>query len=73
VSAYDKDDRVYRKETGTYWVELPGDADRDGSQDGYVTPLANGRFLAYVGESSTAGCEFDTADEAIRSLLGAPQ
>lgn len=72
MSAYGNDDRVYLKDTGTYWVELDGDG-RDGSQDGYASPLPDGRFEACTGVPGAESREFDTADEAIRSLIGEPQ
>jgi hypothetical protein len=73
MSAYDNDDRVYLKPSGSYWIELPGTAGWAGSQDGYVTPLPNGKFEAYLGVEGAEARQFDTADDAIRSLIGDPQ
>lgn len=73
MSAYVNDDRVYLKANGTYLLELPGIAGQPGSQDGYVTPLSDGRFEAYLGTPGSTGPVFDTADEAIRSLIGNPR
>jgi len=75
VSAYDEDPRVDWRGDGTYHVELPGDG-RPGSIDGYVIPIDGGtRFVAYIGllDSEPEGWGFDTADEAIRSLIGEPK
>lgn len=74
MSAYANDGRVYLKDSGAYHVELPGDG-RPGSIDGYVVPIDGGtRFVAYIGllDSEPEGRGFDTADEAIRSLIGDP-
>lgn len=81
MSAYGNDPRVYLKETGSYWIPLttadllrfdPELIGQDGSIDGYVTPMRDGRFEAYVGTPGAPSREFDTADDAIHSLIGDP-
>lgn len=75
MSVYDKDDRVdcYG---GVYHVEMPGIAGVAGSIDGRVQPSHGGGFEAFLATDDPQWRRlktFDTADEAIRSLIGNPQ
>lgn len=73
MSAYDNDLRVTPRQSGCFHVELEGVAGRRGSQDGYVIQLSDGYFEVRVGSPDAIGRPFDTADEAIRSLIGEPR
>jgi hypothetical protein len=74
MSAYDNHPRVQRYEDGVYVLRLdglPGFSDR---QDGRVQPTEDGsRFEAFAWTWEPVKEEFDTADEAIRSLIGDPR
>ena len=69
MNAYDNDPRVTAHDDGTYTVTCcPGEG-----PVGAVSPGLFGGFLAVVGDDESSGLGFDTADEAIASLIGAPQ
>lgn len=76
MSAYDNDPRAqyYDDDPGIYVVRLDGGTTVMGRRDGRVQPTADGtRFEAIAWGWDPAKEEFDTADEAIRSLIGDPQ
>lgn len=68
-SAYANDPRVFDYGDGDYEVKL------DDGRRASVSPGATGGFIrsAYTGDLPEAVRVFDTADEAIRSLIGDPQ
>lgn len=70
MSDYDDDPRVHEICAGHYdVVESPS-----GSFPGRVAPGLHGGFVAWVGHPDEIdGPGFNTADEAIYSLIGAPQ
>lgn len=70
VSAYDRDPRVNETSAGHYDVACaPGD-----ELAGRVAPGLYGGFVAWVRHpDEISGPGFNTADEAIRSLIGDPQ
>ena len=69
MSAYDNDPRVAVNPShpGTFDIT-------DSSVVGHVCPGLFGGWMAHsVGEDDVDGLVFDTADEAMRSLIGDPQ
>jgi hypothetical protein len=69
VSAYDNDARVTKVDDGFYRVTCcPGEG-----PVGKVGPGLYGGFVAYIDEDDVTGPGFNSADDAIRSLIGDPQ
>lgn len=69
MSAYDNDPRVTMLLDETFHVVV--DDERNSK---HVCSGALGGFVThFVGDDKTDGPGFDTADEAIRSLIGDPQ
>jgi hypothetical protein len=67
VSAYENDPRVTAWPDGTFGVS-------DGQTPRHVCPGLFGGYVAHsMGADDVDGLGFDTADEAIRSLIGEPQ
>ncbi len=67
MGAYDNCPRVTANADGTFRVDVR-------SVPHHVCPAAFGGWVAHrVGVEDWGGLGFDTADEAIRSLIGDPQ
>jgi hypothetical protein len=65
MSAYDDDPRVTAQADGTYNV--------DAGTSRHVCPGAFGGYVTHsTGADDADGLGFDTADDAIRSLIGDP-
>jgi hypothetical protein len=76
VSAYDNDPRVqyYDDDPGIFVVRLGPGRLAGSHREGRVQPTSDGsRFEAFAWGWEPVKEEFDTADEAIRSLIGDPQ